>query len=380
MFAGHWVSIYGARLTFAGCLWLSAIVVFPLGLYFTSFNAIFLQILLEGASQALMWPCCVRLLEQWSSEKGRNTLMGVFNTSAFVGGIVANFLSVWVLTQYGWKNVYPVSSVFVFFTGVLVYTTCHENPAAASSSGPKKPESQSPEDEEEKELLVDIKNEDAAPPVSSSSNNSQAQLSWRDLWSKPGCPQICVCIFCLKVTRYFVYMWLPYLYEKEFWYSAAMAGTAASGFEFGGVFGSVLIGYFIDRRLNGDALRGVVYFVFVAFISFLCFTFASSLPSFLPLWLPQFVFIAINGAANAGSDAMLGSAIPAKLGAAYGGSTAAIAGLINGFGTIGSFLQGPLSGYIGDRFGWMTNLYLMLALNLVATVAAISAYRIRRAG
>ena len=93
--------------------------------------------------------------------------------------------------------------------------------------------------------------------------------------------------------------------------------------------------------MSGDVLRGVVYSVCVAFVSFLCFVFSSSLASFLPLWLPQLVFIALNGAANAGSDAMLGSAVPARLAAACGGggATAAIAGLINGFGTMGSFVQ-----------------------------------------
>ena len=126
-------------------------------------------------------------------------------------------------------------------------------------------------------------------------------------------------------------------------------------------------------------MRGVVYAVLIAFLSFFCFTFSSYLTNYFPLWLPQLVFIAINGAANAGSDAMLGSAIPAKLGASYGGSTAAIAGLINGFGTCGSFLQGPLSGYIGGKLGWITNLYLMLGLNLIAAIAAISAYKARKA-
>jgi len=388
MFCGHWVSVYGTRQTFAVCLWLSALVAFPLGIIYSSFNAIFLQIFLEGGSQALLWPCCVRLLDSWTGDKGRNTVMGVFNTSAFAGGIASNFLSIWILTTVGWRLVFPISSLYVGAMGVVVFFTCHENPAAAAAAAAGvsvQPESQALEVKETKELIeVEEFKEPIDPssssssPLPSSSIPSQTHLSWRDLWSKPGFLQICVCILCLKVTRYFVYMWLPYLYTKEFDYSEAAAGTAASGFEFGGVFGSVLIGYFIDQRLSGDALRGVVYFVFVAFLSFLCFTLSSSLSSYLPLWLPQLVFIAINGAANAGSDAMLGSAIPAKLGAAYGGSTAAIAGLINGFGTVGSFLQGPLSGLIGGQFGWSANLYLMLGLNLVAALSAASAYKIRR--
>ena len=136
-------------------------------------------------------------------------------------------------------------------------------------------------------------------------------------------------------------------------------------------------GFLIDSRLNGDVLRGVVYSVILALGSFFCFTF-SSIVFFLPLWIPHIFFISINGAANAGSDAMLGSAVPARLGAAYGGSTAAITGLVNGFGTVGSFLQGPMSGFIGGHWGWMMNLYLMLGLNLLAAFTAVRAYKARR--
>jgi len=373
MFAGHWVAMYGTRWTFSVCLWLSAIVVMPLGLVFSSFTAVFLQIFMEGTCQSLLWPCCVRLLDQWTEEKGRNTIMGVFNTCAFVGGISANFLSVWILTSFGWRFVFPVSSIFVAIMGVAVFFSCHEKHVPVVSV---QTESHSRNSEETEELISD-------PTEPSSSDSAKlsphpVSLSWKDLWSKPGFPQICICMFCLKVTRYFVYMWLPYLYTKEFAYSEASAGTASSGFEMGGVFGSMLIGYFIDKRLSGDALKGVVYAVFVAFVSFFCFTFSSSLTSYLPLWLPQLIFIAINGAVNAGSDAMLGSAIPAKLGASYGGSTAAIAGLINGFGTCGSFLQGPLSGFIGEKWGWTANLYIMLGLNLIAVLTIISAYKTRR--
>jgi len=367
MFAGHWVAVYGARRTFAACMWLSAAAVVPLGISSSSFAAVFLHIFLEGACQALLWPCCVRLLDQWTAEEGRNTIMGVFNSCAFVGGIVANLLAVSILSATGWRLVFPICSLFVAAMGICVYLTCHDNPAKTAAV-----EIESPTD----------KSDDSSPSTTAetskpSSPTSSPPLSWRELWFKPGFADICVCMLCLKVTRYFVYMWLPYLYTKEFGYSEVFAGTAASGFEFGGVFGSMLIGFLIDSRLNGDVLRGVVYSVILALGSFFCFTF-SSIVFFLPLWIPHIFFISINGAANAGSDAMLGSAVPARLGAAYGGSTAAITGLVNGFGTVGSFLQGPMSGFIGGHWGWMMNLYLMLGLNLLAAFTAVRAYKARR--
>ena len=67
-------------------------------------------------------------------------------------------------------------------------------------------------------------------------------------------------MLCLKVTRYFVYMWLPYLYTKEFGYSEAFAGSAASGFEIGGVFGSMLIGWLECRNSEESCVVSRVAF------------------------------------------------------------------------------------------------------------------------
>ena len=154
--------------------------------------------------------------------------MGVFNTCAFVGGILANFLAVWILTSAGWQYVFPICSIFVAVMGVAVFFFCHEKTKANEIDESK--ESKESKDVEDNVKLI----ESSSPP--------EVTLSWRDLWSKPGFADICICMLCLKVTRYFVYMWLPYLYTKEFGYTEASAGSASTGFEMGGVFGSVLIG------------------------------------------------------------------------------------------------------------------------------------------
>ena len=150
----------------------------------------------SGACQSLLWPCCVRLLDQWTEEAGRNTVMGVFNTCAFAGGIAANFVSVGILTAAGWRYVFPVASCYVALMGVLVFFTCHEKTAAAATKKELEVESLSSlkaDGEESKTLLDSVS---AAPPPPPS-----APLSWRELWSKPGFADICICMLCLKVTR-----------------------------------------------------------------------------------------------------------------------------------------------------------------------------------
>ena len=124
------------------------------------------------------------------------TLFGAFferlnspRAIVFAGGIAANFVAVGILTAAGWRYVFPVASLVVAVMGVVVFFTCHEKTAAAAAKKGLEVESQS-----ESKTLLDSASA-AAPPTSSA-----APLSWRELWSKPGFGDICICMLCLKVT------------------------------------------------------------------------------------------------------------------------------------------------------------------------------------
>ena len=72
-----------------------------------------------------------------------------------------------------------------------------------------------------------------------------------------------------------------------------------------------------------------------------------------------------------------GGSFPTELGEMDGRNAAsAIIGFVNGFGSIGTFLEGPIIGYISDAYGWAGMFYCMIILSFVASLASYRAHRI----
>ena len=65
-----------------------------------------------------------------------------------------------------------------------------------------------------------------------------------------GVSSIALTVFYLKFTRYTLSMWLPMYLTKGMGYSIVDAGWISSAFQFGGVFGSPMVGYIVDRSSN----------------------------------------------------------------------------------------------------------------------------------
>jgi OPA family glycerol-3-phosphate transporter-like MFS transporter 1/2 len=62
--------------------------------------------------------------------------------------------------------------------------------------------------------------------------------------------EVAITIFCLKVVRYCIYMWLPMYLLQHLNYSKQNAGMFSTMFEIGGIFGSASIGYVLKKYLN----------------------------------------------------------------------------------------------------------------------------------
>ncbi|KAK3103726.1 hypothetical protein FSP39_021400 [Pinctada imbricata] len=182
-------------------------------------------------------------------------------------------------------------------------------------------------------------------------------------------PEVAVAVFCLKVVRYCMYMWLPMYLLNQLKYTKGQAGMFSTMFEIGGVLGSAAIGIVIDRYFKGRSLTGTGYSICLSAVSLLLFNVTSS-------WglIVNSVFLFLAGAFNCGPDSILGGSIPAELGEMDGrNAAAATVGLVNGFGSVGTFLEGPIIGLVSDLYGWSGMFYLMIGLSLVGTMAILRA-------
>jgi OPA family glycerol-3-phosphate transporter-like MFS transporter 1/2 len=278
-------------------------------------------------------------------------MFGMFGTCAFAGGIIGTMFAVYLQANHGWRSVYLSPSVFVFVMGILVLVL-FKSPEEAGI-----------------EVLGQGTADKSKGSQASSSGTSLQKPTMMDLWRLPMIPEISTAVFCLKVVRYCMYMWLPMYLLQALNYSPSMSGLFSTVFEVGGVTGSALIGFALDRLYKGRTLYGIGVFVLISTVSLVLFSITSSWGVFA-----NSLFMFIAGAFNAGPDILLCGTVPAEVVEKQNKHAAtATIGLVNGFGSIGTCIEGPVIGLITAYTGWSGMFYLMIGLSALGTLATYRA-------
>lgn len=143
-------------------------------------------------------------------------------------------------------------------------------------------------------------------------------------------------------------------------------------FEIGGIFGSASLGFVLRNFFNNKSLYGSTVQTFLSAIALILFILTSQSGIFI-----NSILMISAGFLNCAPDIILVGSFPTELGEMDGrNAAAAIIGFVNGFGSIGTFLEGPLIGVISDSFGWSGMFYVMIILSFVGALATYRAHRI----
>ncbi|XP_019625469.1 PREDICTED: putative glycerol-3-phosphate transporter 5 [Branchiostoma belcheri] len=348
MILGPLADKFGARSTLAWCLFLSAASVVGFGTWIDVF-LLMIMLFFNGVAQAQTWPCCVKALGSWYPDRQRNAIFGIWGTCTFAGGIMGTGLAVHIQRMYGWRSVFFYPALVVAAVGALVYIFLHTP----------------------WEVGLDIPGKDPEP-VSKAGNTTSLKF-WQLLGIKM-LPELAATVFFVKIVRYCLLMWLPMYLFQELHYSKAQAGLLSTSFEIGGVLGSATLGVFIDKLFHGDSLQGVSTVIMFSTLSLILFLLTAS-------WGIPFnvMCMLLTGMFNCGPDAILTGSLPTQLGDKDGRNAhAAISGFINGFGSVGTVLQGPIIGAIAEWYGWEGTFYFMIVVSLIATFCICRAVSTRQ--
>ena len=194
-------------------------------------------------------------------------------------------------------------------------------------------------------------------------------LTWRDVWQIPVIPELAVSVFFLKLVRYAMYMWLPMFLSQQLHYSREAAGMLSLTFDVGAVIGSAVIGLAVDRLFAGRALTGCLLSVFASTLSLLMFSLTSGWGA--PV---NGLLLLLAGVFNGGPDTLLGAAVPTELGRRdERGAAQAACGAVNGFGSVGTFLEGPLLGAVALHLGWQAVFYSMVLSSAISVFCVLRA-------
>ncbi|RMX52824.1 hypothetical protein pdam_00012232 [Pocillopora damicornis] len=313
---------YGPRRALAVCLICSSLSMISFG-YWNSVFMFSVLLFLNGTAQSTAWPNAVKSLTGWFSNKQRMTIFGLFGTSSFAGGILGTAMAVQLLSMFApdMKMIFFVPSVIVGIVGILDY------------------------------LFLNSPSELGIP-------DANAELSWATC--------------CVKLVRYCMYMWLPMYLYQALNYTKVQAGYLSTVFEIGGVVGTTALGFVVTRLLQGRAVYGVTLALLGSTVFMALFQYTGD-------WglMVNALFMFLAGACNCGVDPYLSGSIPAEIGE-RDNAQAAATGLVNGFGGVGPIIEGPVVGWIADRYGWTGPFYLMVATSLLSFLIMVKAHRMEQ--
>lgn len=340
----------GPRRTLGMGLLISAIATFPMGSCYT-LPPLLVLLAISGAGQALCWPAACTLLARWVSDKARNTAFGVFGTCCFVGGVGGTALSVTLLAQEGWRSVFITPAIIVGILAILVLFLAFEP--------------------HERGLMIPGRVYESQQTKGGETTPSSKGLSMVQVFRLPQVKEVSLAMFCVKAVRYALLFWLPLYLLRSLDYAQTQAGLASTSFEIGGVVGSGLVGFVVDRIFAGRALLGCTVCIFASGLTLVLFMATTSLGP------PAHVLLlGLAGALNCGPDVVLAGSVAAGIGERAGGAASAVTGFINGMGSLGTVLEGPLVAFASAHFGWGVLLPLMVGFSVVGSIATLRAHRL----
>lgn len=344
---------YGPRRALAVCLICSSLSMISFG-YWNSVFMFSVLLFFNGTAQSTAWPNAVKSLTGWFSNKQRMTIFGLFGTSSFAGGILGTAMAVQLLSMFApdMKMIFFVPSMIVGIIGILDYLFLN----SPSELG-----------------IPDANAESAETPSNTpETGNPPAQLSYSQLWSLRMIPELSWATCCVKLVRYCMYMWLPMYLYQALNYTKVQAGYLSTVFEIGGVVGTTALGFVVTRLLQGRAVYGVTLALLGSTVFMALFQYTGD-------WglMVNALFMFLAGACNCGVDPYLSGSIPAEIGE-RDNAQAAATGLVNGFGGVGPIIEGPVVGWIADRYGWTGPFYLMVATSLLSFLIMVKAHRMEQ--
>ncbi len=343
---------WGPRVLLLGGLGFSIVCNVLFG-FANSFATFLVFMFFNGLVQAAGWPGSVGAVSQWLRPAERGRIMGVWSTNYLFGNMLVKSLGGFLLGSYGWRWSFYGCTLLGFAIWWLVYFWQRNRPQDVG--------------------LEPIVNEQS--PGTRTVEASQADRvtfkQYAQLAMNPIILAMGASYFCIKFLRYALDSWLPAFLNIQ-GLDVARASYYSQVFDFAGVGGVILAGWALDRWFKGNwAAVGacMAVGVIVGYVAVIQFG-GSPIVGALCFGLVGFMLY--------GPDTLLCGAASVQV--AGEKNAVAVAGLVNGMGSIGPIVQEQVIGWLvrGDVHAGMRNTnFLALGTSiLMAVLLAIIAWHL----
>lgn len=349
---------WGPRVLLLGGLALS--MAFNLVFGFANSYATFLVFMFfNGLVQSAGWPGTVGAVAEWLRKKERGTIMGFWSTNYVVGNILVKSLGGFLLATFsarydaymGVRYSFLGCTLLAFGIWWLLYFWQRNKPQDAGLPP-----------------IVDLeRQEDRSVTASLAERVSFRQ--YLDLLLNPIVPLMGCCYFCVKFLRYALDSWLPTFLDLQ-GMDVGQAAYYSSIFDWAGLAGAIAAGIALDRIFKGRWERVCLVMGIGTALGYLAVTRFGASPYTLALTFGLVGFMLY------GPDTLLcgaGSVIVAGE-----RNAVAVAGIVNGMGSIGPIMQEQVIGRImegrapGEAVGMANLLGLSISVLFVLFMACIA--------
>lgn len=338
-FGGGWLGdrIGSRRLVGCGMLASAALIVAFGASSTAALFALFFG--LNGFVQATGWPGNVKAMAAWYGPSERGAVMGFWSTCFQVGPLAATALAAYLLVHFGWRTAFFGPAVWVALVGLAVLLFLQEGPHDTREA--------------------------PRPPV------EEIRAARREAMRNPVVWLLGAAYFGMKLIRYCIDFWLPYYLERSLGYKSDTAAYVSTAFQFGGIFGAIIIGWVSDRWFPGR--RGAIAAICTIALAGALALYGRLAPVGMAV---NFASMALVGFCLFGPDALISGVAAQDLGGPL--AAASVAGFINGCGSVGAIAQGALVSGISTRFGWQGVFQALMMLAAGSSLMLGAVWRLQK--
>jgi sugar phosphate permease len=331
---------WGPRILLLGGLGTSIIINFIFG-FANSVSTFLVFMFFNGLVQASGWPGTVGGAAQWIPRKERGIIMGFWSTNYLVGNVMVKMLGGFLLGMSGWRYAFWGATLAAFVIWWLLYFWQRTKP-------------------EDIGLDPIVGQEtDEVREVKASLEESLSFRKYAKLLLNPIVPLMGLSYFCIKFLRYALDSWLPTFLNLQGLDKSA-AAYYSTIFDYAGLGGVLLAGFALDRIFK-SRWECVSLSMAIGLVGgyFLVLHFGQE-----PVAM-AFCF-GMVGFMLYGPDSLLCGAASVQV--AGEKNAVAIAGLVNGMGSVGPVIQEEVIGWLMSGRSLETGMH---NTNLLAIVMSI---------
>ena len=308
---------WGPRLLLLSGLGLSLVCNVLFG-FANSFPTFLVFMFFNGLVQASGWPGSVGAVAHWLRPAERGTIMGFWSTSYLLGNMLVKSLGGFLLGSYGWRWSFWGCTVLSFLVWWVVFFWQRNRPEDVG--------------------LAPIIDETASriQTVHAPQTDRVTLRQYARLAGNPVILAMGASYFCIKFLRYALDSWLPSFLNIE-GLDVASASYYSQVFDFAGLGGVLLAGWALDHwfKNNWAALCACMALGVIA--GYAAVINAGSRPAAVAICFGLVGFMLY------GPDTLLCGAASVQVAGEKNG--VAVAGLVNGLGSVGAIIQEQVIGW-----------------------------------